>query len=334
MSDETRPRQEFAEALGDWFVNEMSEPRSGPVLSRPPVLEHELDATSAGDAPEPGRRPRIAVAVAAVAIVAMLVGGLIVAGSRPDDAAAPSARPEPTDPPPPTTTVEESLGGPPVLPWAAAPIEAGSYQTDLLGVEMTLSVPQPLLLSVTRAGVVILDDGLSTELDALPDQSNGWTPDNVVEVAFLRVAGWSTRSESRLTGPKAASIDPYDLDGWIADNDVIVTTDGRLRIAGRTARVLDVMVDADTAVGATSCFEAYDPCLVPAAIAGVDEVVRTRPFLSAAVSHRIYLVPIDGSEPLAIIVTAPNGDDWFDTVHNEVIPSLELGPDAPPVGMD
>ncbi len=333
MSDQMRPRPAITEALGDWFVNEMSEPRSGSVLSRPPVLEHELEATFAGEAPEPGRRPRIAASVAAVAVVAMLVGGVIVAGSRPDDAAAPSVRPESTAPRLPTTTAE-SLGAPPVLPWAAVPIEAGAYQTDLLGVEMTLAVPQPMQLSVTRAGVVIFADGLTTELDFPPGPSNGWTPDNVVEIAFLRVAGWSTRDESGRVSPDAASIDPYDLDGWIANNDVVVTADEAIQISRRTVRMLDVSVDADTAVRAASCLESYEPCLLPAAIAGVDEVVRARPFLSAAVSHRIYLVPIAGSEPLAIILTAPVGDDWFDIAHNEVIATLQLGPNAPPIARD
>lgn len=56
MSDEMRPRPAFAEALGDWFVKEMSEPRGSAMLRTPPVLEHELGETFAGEAPEPGPR--------------------------------------------------------------------------------------------------------------------------------------------------------------------------------------------------------------------------------------------------------------------------------------
>lgn len=124
------------------------------------------------------------------------------------------------------------------------------------------SKAQPPHENGPRAGVVIFADGLAAELGFPPGPSNGWTPDNVVEVAFLRVAGWSTRDESGRMSPDAASIDPYDLDGWIADIDLIVTADEQLQIAGRTARMLDVKVDADTPVRAASCWE---PVLVDGA---------------------------------------------------------------------
>ena len=58
MSDEIRPRPAFAEVLGDWFVEEMSESRAGSVLTSPPVLSDDPEPPPVGDAPEPDPQPR------------------------------------------------------------------------------------------------------------------------------------------------------------------------------------------------------------------------------------------------------------------------------------
>ncbi len=47
---------------------------------------------------------------------------------------------------------------------------------------------------------------------------------------------------------------------------------------------------------------------------------------------RLYIIPIGGHDPLAIM-SLPKSDEWNDFFEATVIPSIEIGPDAPPAGM-
>ncbi len=84
MSEDIRPRTAFAEALGDWFVEEMSEQRPGRSVSAPPVRS-DVEATL--DDPAPGRRPRARwLLIANAALVVGAIVAAIVFVARPDPA--------------------------------------------------------------------------------------------------------------------------------------------------------------------------------------------------------------------------------------------------------
>ena len=114
-----------------------------------------------------------------------------------------------------------------------------------------------------------------------------------------------------------------------------ITSDDQIVVAGRTARVIDVEVDPRSAVRANSCVDNYQPCFFAASIAGDEDGIRSRTVqVSGAVSQRIYIVPIEGFEPLVIMATAPIGSEWLDIVQANMVGSLRIGPDAAPIGVD
>ena len=286
---------------------------------------------------------------AATAAVLLLVVGLVVAATRnddttlvpadtpaptvaPDDAAnppavdpapeeaeAPVADPEPDEAPAvDPATVGEQI---PVFGETAA---AGRYTTFVLGIDASFTTPRPLFVAANRASDVTLIDGYD----------GGYTPETGLALSFSRWAGWSTRDEAVIETP-AASIDPYDVDAWVTDNDVTLIADTTTTIAGRPTRVFDVQVDPDTTVQAVpntsgGCFAGWEPCFYNGTVAS-DYGQRTQ-WVSAQRITRFYLITIEGSEPLLISVGGPAGSEWFDEVESSVIATLQLGPDAPPLG--
>lgn len=282
--------------------------------------------------------------VAVAAAVLLLVAGLVVAATRnddttlvpadtpaptvaPDDAAnPPAADPAPDDaeaPTPDPSTIGEQI---PVRAPDAI-VEAGRYTTNVLGIDVSFTTPRPLVVVANRVSDVVLVDG---------DEA-GFTPDTGLALTFQRWAGWSTRDEAVIETP-TASIDPYDVDAWVADNDVTLIADTTTTIAGRPTRVFDVQVDPDTTVQAArtgtpssvGCFAGWEPCFYTGTVAS-DYAVRTQ-WISAQQISRFYLITIEGSEPLLIGVSGPAGSEWFDEVESTVIATLQLGPDAPPLG--
>jgi len=242
------------------------------------------------------------------------------------DAAEPEPEPEPAVP---GTDVPAPVDEPTYLDFTGPDLVAGErYASVFLGVEVEFTLPRDLLLATHRAGAIVMIDGFENGL---------YSPDTGLAVGLQRWAGWSTRDEAALVEP-AASIDPEDIDGWIAANDIVVSGDTTREIAGRSARVLDVSVDPLSEVQAPvgfegGCFPGWEPCFHMGATASDDESTRVRgDWVSAKRITRIYLVPIEGSEPLLITVGGPPGSPWFDEIESTFIESLVIGPDRPPIG--
>lgn len=302
------------------------------------------------DAPEHHRTRRNWI-VAAAAAALLLIAGLVVATTRnddttlvpadppaptiepddaanppavdpePEDAEAPVADPEPDEPeatvPDPSTIGEQ-------IPVFGETAEAGQYTTFVLGVDASFTTPRPLFVAANRASDVTLIDGYD----------GGYTPDTGLSLNLVRWAGWSTRDEAVDETP-SASIDPYDVDAWVAENDVTLISDTTTTIADRPARVFDVQVDPASTVQAApntsgGCFAGWEPCFYNGTVAS-DYGQRTQ-WVSAQRITRFYLITIEGSEPLLISVGGPAGSEWFDEVESSVIATLQLGPDAPPLG--
>ena len=282
--------------------------------------------------------------VAAAAAVLLLIAGLVVAATRNDDTTlVPADTPAPTvapddaanplavDPAPDeeATALDPSTVGE-QIPVRGVTAAAGQYTTNVLGVDVSFTTPRPLLVIANRTSDVVLIDGY--------DESDGsFPPDTGIALTFQRWAGWSTRDEAVIETP-TASIDPYDVDAWVADNDVTLIADTTTTIAGRPARVFDVQVDPATTVQAATraatntsggCIAGWEPCFYTGTVAS-DYALRTQ-WISAQQITRFYLITIEGSEPLLIGASGPAGSEWFDEVESSVIATLQLGPDAPPL---
>lgn len=279
-----------------------------------------------------GRGPvRRWMAVAASIAALALIAGLIYAGTRTDEEPAPADEPPtsaPADPDPATGDLPAELDSP------GRPLPAGRYGTELLGVELLFEIPDDMLLAAAKESLIVVAASASGDELSYPPSNRDWTPDNVEQLVFARIDGWSTRDEASDTSADAASIDPYDVDGWIASNDLTLVTDEQQTIAGRPARVFEVDVDPGSGVRAGTCLGIYQPCFFSSSVSSATDASRAREsWVSASVDQRFYLITIDESEPLLITATAPVGSDWIDVVEGQIISTLALGPDAPPLGI-
>ncbi|MEM9513269.1 MAG: hypothetical protein AAGA42_00300, partial [Actinomycetota bacterium] len=196
-------------------------------------------------------------------------------------------------------------------------------------VDVEFEPPRDMFLPTHRAGVILMIDGFNNGV---------FLPETGVALGLTRWGGWSTREEAVSDDP-VASIDPNDIDAWVAANDIIVLNDETREIAGRTARVIDITVDPASTVQASTgvdgrCFELWEPCFHSGVPASADEEGRPRaPWVSGQRVTRFYLLPIEGSAPLLLEVGAPPGSTWFDEVESTFIDSLVIGPDAPPIDL-
>lgn len=301
------------------------------------------------DAPEHHHTRRNWI-VAAAAAGLLLIAGLVVAATRNDDTTL-----VPADPPAPTVAPDDAATPPAAdpapegapasdpstigepLPVGGAGAPAGRYRTNVLGIDVSFTTPRPLIVAANRVSdVVLLTNCTVPNRPYSACWDGSFTPESVLALTFQRWAGWSTRDEAVVETP-TASIDPYDVDAWVADNDVTLITDTTTTIAGRPARVFDVQVDPATTVQAATdtgtestrgCVAGWEPCFYTGTVAS--DYARRTQWISAQAMARFYLITIEGSEPLLISVGGPAGSDWFDEVESTVIATLQLGPDAPP----
>lgn len=296
---------------------------------------HLDDRTQRFVAGEPPRRSRVVAILLAAAVAAIVVGGLITIGTRGGTEEVPAV-PAPTTTGAPTTTDVSTTIAPTTtvgvpsedaaaVPSFGASAVPGRYWSFVLGVDVEFTLPRTLYVASNELGSLGLIDGY----DAV---GGTYSPDTGRALAFRRLGGWSTRDEAVSRTP-TGSIDPYDIDAWVAANDVNLLADTTTEIDGHPTRVVDVQVDPASAVqapeGPNGCFAGWEPCFhygltVPRPTARKD-------WVSAQRITRFYLVTIDGSEPVLIEVGAPPGSDFFDEVASTVIPSIVFGPDAPPL---
>jgi hypothetical protein len=289
------------------------------------------------------QRPATRRALALVALVALGALALTACGDDDEPAAgdppASTAAPDTTGAPatteaapatteaPETTGVSAAIGTAETLPQQFEVAAPGRYTTDVLGVTVSYDTPRDLLITLHAPGRIGMVDGFDPATGEYP-------PETGIALGFRRWAGWSTAEEATADVP-SASIEPYDVDAWFAANDVIVLSDETTTVADHPARVFEVTVDPDTDMGADAaghgaCFEGWEPCFYIGSAAPETDTLSD--WVSAKRVTRFYLVTIDGSEPVLISVGAPEGDPWFDEVESTVIATLELGPDALPLG--
>jgi hypothetical protein len=289
------------------------------------------------------KRPRTGLLVAASVAGLALVGGLVVVANRDNDT-QPANEPDiPASivPAPDPVAIEEDPD-PEAQPETAAPdaepaqdlpfvmnfAPPGRYTTDLLGIDASFDIPVGMLLETARTGEIVLFGNLEEDI------GEPYAAENGLFLSATRISGWSTSDEAASFSGDAASIDPYDVDAWIADNDIIVASDATTEIAGRDSRVLELRFDP-AADGGAPCVNTFGPCIFPHGIAS-NSVQSRKPnyTLSSQRNSRYYILTIEGSEPLIIEAAGPEGSDWLDVIDETFIATLELGADAPPTNWD
>lgn len=341
MSDEIRPRPAFDKSLGDWFVQEMSDPRAGSVLTSQPVLSDDLESISVGGASEPERQPRrrwLLLANAALVIGALVAAVVVV--TRPDTAPT-SDTASPPDATVPTIEPETEADEVPVLPlpFAGSEVDPGRYSTPLLGVPVALTVDDEWSVSEAGASSIALHSPAGErEID---DATVRW-------IFLTRLGGWNTQAQAidpsfRTTG----SIEPDEIDRWLDQNDVVALDRRETLVDGRAAIVVDVQVDpAGTSAPLDfprdpftlyndTCGRATEPCLWYRSVPSQSDHgrgPRPDPVVHAGQTRRMWLIPIQGLEPILIEAVVPVGDErWLDDFETTTIISLDLGGDAPPL---
>lgn len=250
----------------------------------------------------------IAAAVAALA----LVSGLLLMRSGGDR--APAAVPVP--PPPSFHDEPQNVSS---LPFPGARFGPGVYETGLLGEPLRFELGGERELVFARPGEFLLSHPGSTDTD--------------FRIAlFARLGGWSTREEAPDIGfLGVGSIDPYDIESWIAENDVIARRRPDIDVAGRSAEVYDVHVDPASENGFPGCPVEARPCFwyySVSTVARPDPMRREVPSgpLGANATSRFYVVAIDGADPVFIEASASADHlDWLDEFETTILRSVELG---------
>ncbi|MEO1064931.1 MAG: hypothetical protein AAFZ07_26240 [Actinomycetota bacterium] len=254
--------------------------------------EMEVVMLTTDPSPEQLRvRRRYLVAVALVGLV--LLGGLVaLAAGRDGSESVPVTRP-------PTETEEQPLQGGVLGP--------GRYETDLLGMSMTYSVDRDWRVARASAAQVGL---------APPDSERRF-------VQFMRLGGWFSGSEATdpLYGGEG-SIEPSDIDGWIASNDVIATPLPDVRLDDGTLRVVDVQIDP-----ASDADELFTHSISAESVLGAP---RYQFPLRADERARFWLLPVESYDPILITATAPIGDASFLDDVADLVSTIDVGPPAPP----
>ncbi len=308
---------------------------------------------STGVEHEPRRRGTPWVLAAAASLVVALVVGVIAVRSTDDETIVPADDTGVDTTAATTSTTSTTIAaGPAVVtgsttsepPLDSTPVDAEPvllertpelvtgerYASLNLGVELEFTLPRDdLFIAYNEPGIVVLIDGF---------EDGTYVPETGVALGLARWAGWSTREEAALR-TASASIDPNDIDGWIAANDIVVLSDETREVGDKPARVIDVTVDPDSDVqapnlGAGGCTGGWEPCFHMGADTSDSNIAQRRDWVSAQRITRLYLVPIDGSEPLLISVGAAPDSTWFDEVESTFIETLDIGPDRPPVGQN
>ncbi len=250
---------------------------------------------------------------------------MVAADSSPtEDASAPE--------PAPTVEVEISPGpvaepAEPLVGVEQTPIEGGVlHETDVLGMRMSLELSEQFdVVRVARPGEFQLADRVTDE------------DGSIRIVAAMRIGGWYTREES--VDPNylgAGSIGPLDIDGWIADNELLAERLPDTVVSGRAAVVYEARLnpfsDAKFDEGCTGpcqwifsvSEESFDPETARDLFGWWDQEAR----------GRWFLIAIEGFDPVlvAAISGGMNAEDaaaWLDEFEETILPTIELGPDGP-----
>ncbi|MGB0113196.1 MAG: hypothetical protein WBP59_08235, partial [Ilumatobacteraceae bacterium] len=201
--------------------------------------------------------------------------------------------------------------------------EPDTYIVDQLGVPITFT-------TTTDYFVTALGPSVATFIEWDSDEPLPTAGDPLRSVWFERVGSFYNRAESVDTNfAGLGSIAPNDIDAWMADNAVIADRVGTTTVGGRTARTLDARPDPGAGVTGP-CLPEFVPCiwvstLSAAVVDSIDHHSPSYPLGSGFVA-RMWLVDMDGLEPVLIRINAPDDDlAWLDEFETTVLPTISFG---------
>jgi hypothetical protein len=283
-------------------------------------VEVEVEVEMTPHVSEPPRRRWMLAAVASLVVV--LGVGITVVQSRRSEA--------PSDLASSATEVDLPRSR---LPGPGSLVQAGRYETALLGTPVEFTLGSALVNAYSDASVVHLTEDTFGTDDAMFGPTTGRG------VTLWRLGGWNTRAES--VDPDdldAGSLPPNDVDAWIAENDVTVGADRTTRIDGHSTRVLDLRIDPDSEQTTSAGECGGSPrCFWYASVPTVSNdpgrsTSRSVPPLVSSATYRMWLVELDDLEPIQIASWAPLSDEeWHDRIGGTLIESLRIGEPAPPI---
>ncbi len=209
------------------------------------------------------------------------------------------------------------------LPEAGEQVPHGTYNTDAIGVPVTVDLQNGqtgpwTLVSNDQNGIQLISDDTGREF-----------------MAIGRIGSWFDAEEARTEGTRGLGGIPADgLDDWIAANGVIVVDSAEVQIGGRDASYRLIRLDTTPGATADFCPPSEAPCLW--AVSGsadlVDDESTPVPFGRDRV-QAIWSVDMGEFEPVFIFAAANLDDDgpWFTDVVQPIVDSITFGDPAPVV---
>lgn len=299
----------------------------------PPNVESEIEVHVIDEAPS--RRPRAGLVLAMVAVLAVaLVAGSALYVSEPSTIS--STVPTTAEDPPTPTPASRAFSAAPTFPAAREQIvQAGTYQTPLLGVALEFTLDVALIVGTADPSIINLSDTPFGPDDRVfgPVTGRG--------VSLWRLGAWNTREEAvDATYLAPGTIDPTDIDRWIAANDVIVSSEAEIDVDGLTARVIDVRIDPES-TQTTDEDECGGPdrCFWYASVPDRSNSPGAAPFrqvppMVASHSYRLWLVPLGDLEPMMVVAWSPHNESgWLDRIEDTVVASLRVGEPREPMAV-
>jgi hypothetical protein len=207
------------------------------------------------------------------------------------------------------------------LPTQGTRVEPGRYTTDVFGVTATFDIPDvastPWTVFVNNQESIVL---------GYPDQTF---------VSIKRIGSFYDADQAQDPAARGlGSIAPDDIDQWIEVNGIDVLEQSDLTIAGRNATYHRFTLPADA--GAAACPGGTPPCLhVVSSSADQQDFNEFPTTFQTDLEHSIWMVELDGFEPLGIAAYTADGDHqaWIgdlmlfldSVVLSEPAPAVEDG---------
>lgn len=146
----------------------------------------------------------------------------------------------------------------------------------------------------------------------------------------VEAGAWDSKYRADLAYGEQGSIAPDDVDGYIADNQLIAERLDDTTVDGRSTVVYNLRLDPDVE---GSLFEEGRATLVYSmAEPSFDAAAAGHPSRATApgLSGRLWLVDVDRFAPIAIIAAAgPGSEDFLDEFEATILPTITFGPDGP-----
>ena len=234
--------------------------------------------------------------------VALTVAACSSSSSGGDLTAGTTAAPPPSTVPASTTTTT----APPAAEIDVGDLPPGSYSSDLLGTEVTLTTTTPWFVPVAQETIVILE---------APDPPAPETR----AVLLARPTGFLSQADVRtgyvdVTGPTG------DIDAWIALVGFEVASRSTGEVGGRPAEVISGTIPDPLA-------ETLLRTNAPVPFNGTPDGDYL--YVRGTNTYRLWLVDQGDLDPIVVMAIALEGDEGWFTVADDLVADVALGEPEP-----